>query len=490
MTIQLLQYNPLNNSIVFNYTLPVGVLVNSITLTHTSGTSQVLNLTSAQLLSGNFSVNIAQYSFNEFKDLFTFNFALNNDSVIVYTIGNLSNYEKCLIDLINKSNLIDCKLVQENACKTFEDKCKNNIYYISTLLASVYRAIECGLVSEANFTLSNIKFNLDCCDCCKDDCDYIYIKNNKYAPYHYFDNEPDPEVIVNTECEPITFQINGQTIETINYGTTYNMIIVNSDNEQIGNFTYNSTSNTLIFTPFETNFNINNITYIPIECGSGYSLQLVNHLNQPITGVYDSEAHTYTIDTSCESPTFNFMVFANWEELEVEDEEDFISFILDNSNYQNVTVQNFILQNNLLQCNIIATNPLVSNGLLNLSNKGITNVYAIQGFSNLVILNLSNNSIYNFNPILSLPNTLQTLILTANIMTSFNPSLILPISLQNLLIPFNLINSAGWTISEQWATLQTSFTSPCNIFTANNVNTSIGTNFETVINTKNAVIVN
>jgi hypothetical protein len=210
-----LYYNEETNSIVFDYTLPTAedcdsFIVDSIDIFH-NNINHELTLTTEQLELGQFSISLSDLEIDTFEGLFNITFTYqgkcdcNNfgaGTTITYTIGNLSKYEKCLVKLITNSQLIDCKFVNNNLCTTFQDSCKNNIYFLSTLLASIYRAIECGMIEEADEILEKIKQNLDCCDCCIENCDFIYIKDNKYGPYHYFDNEPDPLV---TECDSEIF---------------------------------------------------------------------------------------------------------------------------------------------------------------------------------------------------------------------------------------------------------------------------------------------
>jgi hypothetical protein len=53
----------------------------------------------------------------------------------------------------------------------------------------------------------------------------------------------------------------------------------------------------------------------------------------------------------------------------------------------------------------------------------------------------------------------------------------------------NLMTTAGYTISETWANAQTSFTSPCVVVFTLNVNSITGTNLETILISKNCLVI-
>jgi hypothetical protein len=204
---------------------------------------------------------------------------------------------------------------------------------------------------------------------------------------------------------------------------------------------------------------------------------------------------------------YNFWVFADWADLGVTNQATFIAWIEANSDYTVDLVTDFSLVGFELKCNISASGGT----LIDLSTKGITEVKAIgNGFEDIADLNLNNNdllefnpvlplpdglnvlslsntSLTEFNPILPLPNSLKFLYLNGNNLTEFNPDLPLPSSLQIL----DLINNdiSDWSLSLPWINSQPTFDDPCAIFTETNPSSAIGTTFETVANTKNAIIV-
>jgi len=108
--------------------------------------------------------------------------------------------------------------------------------------------------------------------------------------------------------------------------------------------------------------------------------------------------------------------------------------------------------------------------------------------SGLQILDLSGNQIVDFNPSIALPIGLQRLGLSVNQIVDFNPSIALPIGLQYLYLGDNQMTIAGYTASETWANAQPSFTSSCNIYFNDNIDSVSGTDLETILISKNCTI--
>ena len=88
----------------------------------------------------------------------------------------------------------------------------------------------------------------------------------------------------------------------------------------------------------------------------------------------------------------------------------------------------------------------------------------------------------------ALPIGLQNLELGDNQIVDFNPSIALPIGLQSLELGYNQMTIAGYTASETWANAQPSFTSSCNVYFTNNIDSVSGTNLETILISKNCTI--
>ena len=64
----------------------------------------------------------------------------------------------------------------------------------------------------------------------------------------------------------------------------------------------------------------------------------------------------------------------------------------------------------------------------------------------------------------------------------------LPIGLQSLGLGGNQMTIAGYTASEVWANAQPSFTSSCNVYFTNNIDSVSGTDLETILISKNCTI--
>jgi len=53
----------------------------------------------------------------------------------------------------------------------------------------------------------------------------------------------------------------------------------------------------------------------------------------------------------------------------------------------------------------------------------------------------------------------------------------------------NNFTTSDYTTAEAWATSQPAFTNPCEIYFTGNPDSPIGTNFEAIMNTKNATLI-
>lgn len=162
--------------------------------------------------------------------------------------------------------------------------------------------------------------------------------------------------------------------------------------------------------------------------------------------------------------TYNFHLIRRngypWSDFGVTDEASLVAWLAEVSDYTAINVTNLVISGTELKCNVSAS----GGSDLVLINLLIQEIIAIgQGFIGLLSLILESNPLTEFNPIIPLPNTLQFLLLENN-------------------------NISDWSLSEPWATLQTPFTNLCEISTSGNPTPAIGTNFEAIINTKNATV--
>jgi hypothetical protein len=126
---------------------------------------------------------------------------------------------------------------------------------------------------------------------------------------------------------------------------------------------------------------------------------------------------------------------------------------------------------------------------LNLANNQLTEFNPTLPLpSGLGNLGLGNNQLTEFNPTLPLPNSLEQLNLANNQLTEFNPTLPLPDGLLQILLIANQFTTQVYEDSEDWATAQPYFINGCNMSFSGNPNSPIGTNFETILATKNVTL--
>lgn len=76
-----------------------------------------------------------------------------------------------------------------------------------------------------------------------------------------------------------------------------------------------------------------------------------------------------------------------------------------------------------------------------------------------------------------------------NQLTEFNPTSPLPSSLTALTFEYNNFTTAGYLASEAWAIAQPPFTGTCSITFNDNIDSITGTNLETILLTKNCIII-
>lgn len=187
-----------------------------------------------------------------------------------------------------------------------------------------------------------------------------------------------------------------------------------------------------------------------------------------------------------EEAIVNFdLTSSKWAFEGVTDQNSFINWLetRERNSLSNVVVTDFLFNGDNITCNMTANGTVY-----NLTDLELVNANKVGDIVGLTSLYFFKNKIVNYNPDKPLPNSLLILDLDSNLLTSFNPSLSLPTSLQELYLGENGINTVGYTNSETWATSQPSFTSSCNIYFNNNINSIVGTNLQTILLTKNVII--
>ena len=100
-------------------------------------------------------------------------------------------------------------------------------------------------------------------------------------------------------------------------------------------------------------------------------------------------------------------------------------------------------------------------------------------------LYLNSNQIINFNPTIALPTGLQALDVSGNQIVDFNPTIALPTGLQTLGLYDNQI--IDWSLSESWANSLPNGSAL--IYTNNNLTSSNGTNFKTILESKGYTVI-
>lgn len=106
----------------------------------------------------------------------------------------------------------------------------------------------------------------------------------------------------------------------------------------------------------------------------------------------------------------------------------------------------------------------------------------------LIRLEIIDTGLEDFNPSLSLPSQLNQIDLLDNLLTSLNSSFILPESVTQVGLNNNQFTTQGYEDSEDWATAQPYFINGCTMFFTGNPDSPIGTNFETILATKNVTL--
>jgi hypothetical protein len=110
----------------------------------------------------------------------------------------------------------------------------------------------------------------------------------------------------------------------------------------------------------------------------------------------------------------------------------------------------------------------------------ISDIMSLMTITNITSLNVNSDTILSEN--------LIDLYLGNNNIESLNSYFTLPENLQNLGLESNQFTTQGYEDSEDWATAQPYFINGCTMFFTGNPDSPIGTNFETILATKNVTL--
>lgn len=138
---------------------------------------------------------------------------------------------------------------------------------------------------------------------------------------------------------------------------------------------------------------------------------------------------------------------------------------------------NFVLDRtyNIDNLNISDFSELTFNPSTNISD-----IMSFMTITNIMSLNVNSDTILSEN--------LNGLELSNSNIESLNSYFTLPENLQNLGLESNQFTTQGYEDSEEWATAQPYFINGCNMSFDGNPDSPIGTNFETILATKNVTL--
>lgn len=189
----------------------------------------------------------------------------------------------------------------------------------------------------------------------------------------------------------------------------------------------------------------------------------------------------------------SFDVTADWASINgfpVTDQASFELFLQNYSYFSftndltDIIITDFNLVSNRLTCNLLANGTT-----LTLASAYVSEFNSIGNINGLLNIDLYSNDLISFNPTVALPNTLTYLSLNTGNLVEFNPTIPLPTSLTTLDLNNNHFTPSGYAVSEQWATLQPSFNSPCTVSIQYGENSVSGTNLETILISKNCIVI-
>lgn len=187
----------------------------------------------------------------------------------------------------------------------------------------------------------------------------------------------------------------------------------------------------------------------------------------------------------------------------VTDAESFRTYL--ESTLVTSTISNFSLINGRLRCSLIGNIEQLSLISLNITNINSITIEGLKDLqlsfnqivdfnptlplpNSLEILNLGSNQIVDFNPTISLPEGLKTITLSFNQIVSFNPTLPLPLEFSSLNLQNNQMTSQGYINSEPWASNTLTFVGT-NINFSGNIDSVSNTSLESILQSKNAVVI-
>ena len=213
-----------------------------------------------------------------------------------------------------------------------------------------------------------------------------------------------------------------------------------------------------------------------------------------LEGYDNAETDNLFFEIKKDLPNFIFDVTADWANptgIPVTDQASF-EFFLQNYSYYSLTndltdivITDFSLVSNRLTCNLQANGTTLTLA----GSYFVSEFNSVGNIKGLVNIDLYAAALNTFNPTKALPDTLTYLSLNSADLVEFNPIITLPTTLTMLDLNNNFFTPSGYTASEQWATLQPSFNSLCTISTEFNENSISGTNLETILISKNCIVI-
>ena len=212
-----------------------------------------------------------------------------------------------------------------------------------------------------------------------------------------------------------------------------------------------------------------------------------------LEGYDNAETDNLFFEIKEDLPNLIFDVTADWANIygfPVTDQASF-EYFLQNYSYSSLTndltdivITDFSLISNRLTCNLQANGTTLS-----LAASDVSEFNSIGNINGLVNIDLYSSALNTFNPTKALPDTLTYLSLNSADLVEFNPIITLPTTLTMLNLNNNYFTPSGYTASEQWATLQPSFNSPCTISIKYGENSVSGTNLEAILISKNCIVI-
>lgn len=212
------------------------------------------------------------------------------------------------------------------------------------------------------------------------------------------------------------------------------------------------------------------------DYGAGYSVNLIDCCHLMVLWTRGLDEVTDYIQEGAVVPSYNFDITMDWSILldstgnpyPVTDQATFTQWLIDGmdgqnavqNDFTNIIIADFVMVGNNIKCNLTADAFTFT-----LIQCDVTNINKIGNINGLQQINIG------FNPNINISN-----------------SLIFPSSLIGIELNNNLFDNSKYVGLEAWANAQPAFTSTCTIFFAGNTNSISGTNLETILISKNCLV--